>query len=163
MRSPHCSKEFSCRSWWGIRRWSSVLSSHEGGRIAGLKLLQCERVMWGAVNRKISQEVEQLTENCWVWWEFRRASIAWGTKIVKGDPTTVSSVALTKRTVAVMALRQGGHPCAAECSCWLQYLWVAVVPMFLGKVPLHIQKGKRESDSQSAREQVGSLNSPLRL
>lgn len=148
MRSPHCSKEFSCRSWWGIRRWSSVLSSHEGGRIAGLKLLQCERVMWGAVNRKISQEVEQLTENCWVWWEFRRASIAWGTKIVKGETTTVSSVALTKRTVAVMALRQGGYHCATRLVADYNALWVDGGPPVLWWVPqghslsFYILKGK---------------------
>lgn len=75
----------------------------------------------------------------------------------------ISLAALTKRVVAVMALRQGGHPCATGCICWLQYPWVTLVLMFSGKVPLHIQKGKRESDSRGAQEQVGSLNSPLRL
>lgn len=68
-----------------------------------------------------------------VWWEFRRASAVWGTKTVRGDSTTISSVVLTKKTVVVMALRQGRHPYATESSCWLKYpvgqgwaLWIWV-------------------------------------
>lgn len=41
-----------------------------------------------------------------------------GTKIVKGDPITTSSVALTKRTVAGMAEARG-YPHATETSYWL--------------------------------------------
>ena len=39
--------------------------------------------------------------------------------MVKGDPTMIFSVALTERTVAVMALMQGGYPCATGPSFWL--------------------------------------------
>lgn len=38
---------------------------------------------------------------------FRKASILWGTKGVRGDSMTISSVALTKMAVSGMALRQG--------------------------------------------------------
>ena len=37
--------------------------------------------MWWAV-KKTSQEVGQLAEKCVVWWEFRRASTAWGKKTI---------------------------------------------------------------------------------
>ena len=35
-------------------------------------------------------------------------SIAWGTKIIKGDSRIIFSVALTKRAVAINSLRQVG-------------------------------------------------------
>ena len=43
-----------------------------------------------------------------MWGEFRRASTAWGTRMVRGDPVTISAGASTKRAVAGMAGRQGG-------------------------------------------------------
>ena len=41
--------------------------------------------------------------------------------MVKRDLTVIFSVILTKRGVAVMALRQGGYPHATGSSCWPQY------------------------------------------
>lgn len=38
-------------------------------------------------------------------------------KVVKGDPTMISSVALNKKGVAVMAQRQGGYPYATVSNC----------------------------------------------
>lgn len=74
---------------------------------------------------------------------FRRASTVLGTKAVRGDSTTISSVGLTKKTVVVMALRQGRHPYATGSSCWLEFpvgqgwalwIWVQIpktFPLFL--------------------------------
>ena len=121
--------DISCRLSQGVRRCSVSMKQLWGTlpikvrrRVAGLRLLQCKRVMWGAVNQSTSEEVRWLTERCWVCWEFRRASTAWGTKVVKGDPTAIFSVALTKRTMGIMALKQGRWPCATGSSCRLYYL-----------------------------------------
>ena len=79
----------------------------EGRRVAKWRLLQCKRVIWRTGNKRTSQEVRQLDEKCWAGWEFRKASAAWGTKVVKGNPV-IFSVAFTERAVAVMGLKQGG-------------------------------------------------------
>lgn len=59
--------------------------------------------------------------------------------MVKGDPTMVFLVALTKRAVAVMALRQGGYPHDTGSSSWLYYsmgqwwppcLWMSIPRAF---------------------------------
>ena len=49
-------------------------------------------------------------QKCWAWWEFRGSSTAWGTKLIQENPTEIFLVVLTKRAVAIMALRQGDVP-----------------------------------------------------
>lgn len=104
----NCHKEFERWSVHFKQLWG-VSSMKEGRRVAGLRLLQWERVTWG-VNRRISWNVGQLTIKYWVWWEFMRASIVWGTRMVKVEPMVISSVVLTTRTVSGRALRQRGIP-----------------------------------------------------
>ena len=42
-----------------------------------------------------------------------------GYRMVKGDPMTIFAVALTKRVMAGMALREGGYALATGSKCWL--------------------------------------------
>lgn len=64
------SKDISCKSLWGVRRWSfntkqsRRMSSLEGRRMAGLRLLQQERVIWGVVSKGISWEMRWLAKRC---------------------------------------------------------------------------------------------------
>ena len=44
-----------------------------------------------------------------MWWEFRRASTAWSTKMVK-VPTIICSMVLTKRSAAIIVIRQRSIP-----------------------------------------------------
>lgn len=69
----------------------SALSSCEGfvtergQKNSRVEVITVRKSYVRTVNKGISQEVRWLTERCWVWWELRRASPAWGTKMVKGD------------------------------------------------------------------------------
>lgn len=100
-----------------MQPWS-ISSEGRSRRVAGCRWLHLDIVMWGTERRGSSEEVNLLTEQCWVWCEFTSASTECGTKTVMGKPITISSVVLTNRAVAVFILGQGGHFLATE-SCIL--------------------------------------------
>ena len=90
----------------------------------------------------------QLTEKCCVWWEFRRDSTGWGTKMVKVAPTIIFWLALTKGAMVVMILRQGGMSLWHKVQLLVcNMLWVNGI---LGWVTqghsllFHIQKWKKK-------------------
>ena len=128
--------------------------------------------------------MRQLTEKCWVWWEFRRASTAWGTKMVQ-DLIRIFLVALTQRVghdwvteLNWTELTQKGSsfnvkegiPLAQAPVAGCHTLWANGSPCVLGHVPqgihiplpFHMPKGKRKSDRWDAQGQVDSSYSPLR-
>ena len=128
----------------------------EGRRIAWLGLLQHRRVQWGSVNKKTSSAVRWLIEKCLVWQEFRRASTAWGTKIVKEDLLMIFPVASTKITVSAMGLTSRAHLLAItilRVAAGLHIFCVSTPRAFFS----HKQKEKR-----GAQGQVGSSDPPVR-
>ena len=89
--------------------------------------------------------------------------------MVKGDPTMIFSVVLSKMAGPVMTLRQGGYPCAIGSSCWLIIPYrLLVVPVLLDEYSKGIpflfkdKKVKGNLIIGMPKGQVSSSNSPLR-
>ena len=157
-------KGVPCGSSRGAGKWSAGVKQSWGAvwvtevrRVAGLRLLQCERVRCGAVSNRISQEVRRLTDKCWVWWQFRRASSmkykdGWsgshndflGDLNQKGSGRKASrargaGILVSQMPVAgYNTLRVDGGPPGHS-------------------LPFHTQEGKREADNWNAQGQGSSL------
>ena len=86
--------------------------------------------------------------------------------MVKGDPTMIFSVVLTKRAVAVR--QEGVSQCHRVQLLAIIAYGSMVGPGFLSEYPKGItllflyEKGKRESENWDAQGQMGSSNSPIR-
>ena len=102
-------------------------------------------------------------EKYWKWWEFRRVSTAWDTKVVNSTVTFFFFfffVALTEMAVTMIALRQEEHSQDTGSWGWLYSPLCVVVLVFLGEypkgIPFHLQKRNGESVNWNVYGQIDS-------